>query len=500
MFKKILIANRGEIATRIIRTCEELEIDSIAIYSDVDRLSPHVLKAKEAYCVGSAPSSKSYLNTKKILSIIKEKNIDAVHPGYGFLSENYYFADEIKKIGVNWIGPSPESIKIMGDKILARSLAHSVGAPLIPGTNKAINDLNRALEAAQKIGFPVLIKAAGGGGGKGMRKVNTEKEFKMAISRAQSEAKNSFSDSRVYIEKFLEDPHHIEIQIFADNYGNVVSLGERECSIQRRYQKIIEEAPSPFINNSLRKSLSEIAIKITKACKYSGAGTVEFLVDKHKNFYFLEMNTRLQVEHPITESVTNIDLVKEQISVAAGEKLSFTQDEVQITGHSIECRIYAENGFENFLPSTGYISDMIIPQGIGVRFDEGIRINQKITPFYDPLIGKLITWGPDRRTAIQRMIRSLNEFYISGVITTIPFCLMIINHKLFKNGIYSTLTLDNIYDEILSENKIAQKNIIIPMSIAAAFHSGSSNKNKIVQKEKREKSTWKEQGDKNCLR
>ena len=418
MFKKILIANRGEIAVRVIRTCEEMGIETIAIYSEADRLAPHVLKATEAYCVGPAASSESYLNTKKILSIIKSKNVDAVHPGYGFLSENYEFSKHVKDAGATWIGPSAKSITTMGDKMDARKLAKFVNAPIIPGTNEPINNFEDALEIATQIGFPVLVKAAGGGGGKGMRIVRVKSEFKDAVERARSEAGKAFSDNRVYIEKFLEEPHHIEIQVFADNYGNVVSLGERECSIQRRYQKIIEETPSPFIDDNLRASLSEVAVTITKSCKYSGAGTVEFLVDKYRNYYFLEMNTRLQVEHPITETVTGIDLVREQILVAAGNELSFSQEDIRPSGHALECRIYAEDGFKNFSPSVGTISDMIIPQGLGVRFDDGIRVHQEVTPYYDPLLGKLISWGDNREIALSRMLRALYEFHITGIETT----------------------------------------------------------------------------------
>ncbi|MBT5956524.1 MAG: acetyl-CoA carboxylase biotin carboxylase subunit [Candidatus Marinimicrobia bacterium] len=501
MFKKILIANRGEIAVRVIRSCEEMGIQTVAIYSEADRLAPHVLKATEAYCVGPAPSSESYLNTEKILSIIKEKKVDAVHPGYGFLSENCDFSRAVKDAGATWIGPSVEAITTMGDKMAARELAKSVNAPIIPGTTEPIEYFDDALAIAKDIGFPVLVKAAGGGGGKGMRIVHTESEFKDAVERAKSEAGKAFSDDRVYIEKFLEEPHHIEIQVFADNHGNVVSLGERECSIQRRYQKIIEETPSPFIDDELRKTLSETAIKITKACDYSGAGTVEFLIDKHKSFYFLEMNTRLQVEHPITETVTGIDLVREQILGAAGNKLSFSQHVINSSGHAIECRIYAEDGFNNFSPSTGTISDMIIPQGLGVRFDDGIRVHQEVTPYYDPLLGKLITWGSTRDIAIQRMIRSLKEFQISGIETSIPFCLMMVKHKAFSTGNYCTNTLNEISDELLKELKIHQKDRILSAGIAAALHSTNSQK-KSTNSRVSEKSVskWKQSGDKENLR
>ena len=501
MFKKILIANRGEIAVRVIRTCEEMGIQTVAIYSEADRLAPHVLKATEAYCVGPASSSESYLNTEKILSIIKSKNVDAVHPGYGFLSENCGFSQDVKDVGATWIGPSTEAITTMGDKMAARELAESVDAPIIPGTTEPIETFEDALKMATEIGFPVLVKAAGGGGGKGMRIVHDKSGFKDAVERAKSEAGKAFSDDRVYIEKFLEEPHHIEIQVFADNHGNVVSLGERECSIQRRYQKIIEETPSPFIDDELRKSLSQTAIKITKGCEYAGAGTVEFLVDKHKNFYFLEMNTRLQVEHPITETVTGIDLVREQISVAAGNKLSFSQQDIQPSGHAIECRIYAEDGFNNFSPSTGTISDMIIPQGLGVRFDDGIRVHQEVTPYYDPLLGKLITWGPNREIALQRMIRSLKEFQIAGIETSIPFCLMMVKHTSFTDGNYCTHTLNEISDELLNELKIHQKDRILSASVAAALHSTNSHKKSTTGNIfTLSISKWKQRGDKESLR
>jgi acetyl-CoA carboxylase biotin carboxylase subunit len=500
MFKKILIANRGEIAVRIIRACEELGIDTVAIYSDADRLSPHVLKATEAYCVGPAPSSESYLNTDKILSIIKEKNVDAVHPGYGFLSENCDFAEAVKNMSVTWIGPSTEAITTMGDKMAARELAKSVNAPIIPGTTEPINDIGEALSIAKEIGFPVLIKAAGGGGGKGMRIVLNEGEFDDAIERAQSEAEKAFSDNRVYIEKFLEEPHHIEIQVFADNFGNVISLGERECSIQRRYQKIIEESPSPFISKELRKQISETAINITKECNYSGAGTVEFLVDKHQNFYFLEMNTRLQVEHPVTEMVTGIDLVREQILVANGEELSFSQEDVKNNGHAIECRIYAEDGLNNFSPSTGTIKDLVIPQGLGVRFDDGVRILQEITPYYDPLLGKLITWGPNRSIALNRMIRSLKEFHIAGIETSIPICLMIIKHEKFGNGNYCTHTLNEISDVLIEKLKIHKNHRMLSASIAAVIHETKQHEKPRWKDKKSNLSSWKTAGKRSSLR
>ena len=426
MIKKILIANRGEIAVRIIRACKEMEIQTVAVFSEPDRTSLHVLKADEAYCIGPAPSSESYLNIKSILNVIMKANVDAVHPGYGFLSENKDFAKCINDLNIIWIGPSAKVINIMGDKIAARKLAIKVGAPIIPGYQKSMKNITAYRKVAKEIGYPIIIKAAGGGGGKGMRIIKTENELEDSINRTKSEANNAFSDNRVYIEKYLEDPHHIEIQIFADNNGNIVSLGERECSIQRRYQKIIEETPSPFINTKIRKELSDIAIKITQACNYVGAGTIEFLVDKNNEYYFLEMNTRLQVEHPITEMTTGVDLVKEQISVAMGNSLSFTKNNIYQRGHAIECRIYAEDGFNNFIPSTGLIKEMITPSGLGVRLDEGIYIGQEVTPYYDPLLAKLIVWGDSRKIAIKRMIRALEEFHISGIKSSIPISLLII--------------------------------------------------------------------------
>tara|TARA_Y100000588_G_scaffold301857_1_gene323903 strand:+ start:1046 stop:2548 length:1503 start_codon:yes stop_codon:yes gene_type:complete len=457
MFKKILIANRGEIAVRIIRTCREMGIRTVSIFSDADRTSPHVLKSHEAYCVGPPPSNLSYLNTKEIINIIKKNNIDAVHPGYGFLSENAQFSDTISKQGITWIGPNSIVIKTMGDKMAARKLAQNSGVPVVPGTTKPLESAEQAKKTAKKIGYPILIKAAGGGGGKGMRIIYSDADLEQAMERASSEAEKAFADNRIYIEKYLEDPHHIEIQIFADNHGNIVSLGERECSIQRRYQKIIEETPSPFIDEGLRKILSKSAIKIAKACQYSGAGTIEFLVDKYYNYYFLEMNTRLQVEHPITEMVTGIDLVKEQILIASGKKLTFSQKDIQQSGHAMECRIYAEDGLNDFSPSTGKIQEMIVPQGLGVRFDDGVRMGQEITPYYDPLLGKLITWGDDRTIALSRMQRALNEFHISGIKSTISICMKILEYKNFQKGKYSTHFLDSIKEDIMKKSSTPNK-------------------------------------------
>ncbi len=483
MFKKILIANRGEIAVRVIRTCREMGIKTVAVFSEADRTSPHVLKADEAYCVGPPPSAKSYLKIEKLLEIMKITAADAVHPGYGFLSENANFAKLITKAGAIWIGPPFSAITTMGDKMEARKLAEKVGVPVIPGTTRPLNNLQTAKKIAEKIGYPILIKAAGGGGGKGMRIVKSPSKLANAMERAKSEANKAFSDDRIFIEKYLEQPHHIEIQVIADNQGNVVSLGERECSIQRRYQKIIEETPSPFIDSNLRDTLSQSSLKITRACKYSGVGTVEFMVDKYQNHYFLEMNTRLQVEHPITEMVTGIDLVKEQILVAAGEKLSFVQDDIRPSGHAFECRVYAEDGVNNFVPSTGVIQEMTIPQGLGVRLDEGVRTGQEITPYYDPLIGKLITWGENRQTALNRMCRSLGEFHIVGIESTIPICHMIFLHPTFQEGKYNTHTLNDIKEELLQELTIHNEDRNLAARIGAVkLHHQACSKSKPIPK------------------
>jgi len=500
MFQKVFIANRGEIAIRVIRTCREMGIQTVAIYSQADRTAPHVLKADEAYYVGAPPSSDSYLNEDAIFKALKKSGADDVHHGYGFLSENAAFALRVQKKGLTWIGPSAEIITTMGDKMAARNLAIKSGVPVVPGTTEPVNNLSDAKKTASEMGYPVLIKAAGGGGGKGMRIIHTETELENNMERAKSEAGKAFSDDRVYLEKYLEDPHHIEIQVFADKHGNTVTLGERECSIQRRYQKIIEETPSPFIDEKLRQSLAQAALQITRACKYEGAGTVEFLVDKHKKYYFLEMNTRLQVEHPITEMVTDVDLVQEQIGVAAGKKLSICQEDVSPQGAAIECRIYAEDGFTNFTPSTGKITEITFPQGLGVRLDEGVRAGQEITPYYDPLLGKLITWGKDRRTALNRMIRALNEFHIAGIETSIPFCLMVFRHPAFQKGKYSTHTLDSIKEEVLSELTIHKEDRMMAARIGAIQFTLQTHQTGSVKRVKPNAALWSSSGRKEALR
>lgn len=436
--KKVLIVNRGEIAVRIIRTCKDLQIGTVAVYSTPDRTAPHVLHADEAYHIGPAQSSESYLNVEKILKVASDTGADAVHPGYGFLSENASFAEACAEAGLTFIGPSAEAIRSMGDKTAARALMEKAGVPMAPGTTDAVEDASHGQKVAEEIGFPVLIKAAAGGGGKGMRIVNSSDEFAGAMQTAQSEARSAFGDDRVFIEKYISNPRHIEFQILADNHGNTIHLFERECSIQRRHQKVIEEAPSCILTSELRDRMGAAAIAAAETVNYSGAGTVEFLVDDSGNFYFMEMNTRLQVEHPVTELITGIDLVEEQIRVAEGHKLRHTQDGVAINGHSIECRVYAEDPANKFLPDPGHLYRHAPPAGPGVRVDAGIDEGDDVQIHYDPMISKLVTWGSSREQAINRMIRALDEYQIMGVSTTIPFCRFVMTHRDFTSGNFST--------------------------------------------------------------
>ena len=438
MIKKVLVANRGEIALRIMRTCREMEIKTVAIYSTPDATTPHVMFADESVWVGEAASSESYLDIDKVIGAAKQTEADAIHPGYGFLSENGEFSNRCKDEGIIFIGPSAESIRLMGDKTAARDLMGKAGVPCPPGTKDAMEDVDVALEVAKDVGFPVLVKAAAGGGGKGMRIVHNEKDFAGSVKAAQSEARNAFGDDRVYVEKYLEEPRHIEFQILADQDGKTVHLYDRECSIQRRHQKVIEEAPSALLDDGMRAEMAEAAIKAAQACNYEGAGTIEFLVDKHKKFYFLEMNTRLQVEHPVTEMITGIDLVEAQIRVAAGEPLPFSQEDIKKSGHAIECRVYAEDPIDNFLPSTGQLLRHRIPSGPGVRVDAGVEEGGEVTINYDPMISKLSVHASSRIKAIKKMIRALSEYQISGCKTTIPFCDFTMRHPAFISAEYDT--------------------------------------------------------------
>ncbi len=435
MFKKILIANRGEIACRVVRACRDMKIKTVAVYSEADQDALHVRMADEAYLIGAPPSNESYLRREKIIEVAEKSGAKAIHPGYGFLSENAEFVREVTDKGITFIGPSPEAMEAMGGKISARKIAIKAGVPVVPGTTEPLKSAEDALETAKEFGFPVMLKASAGGGGKGMRLVENENDLKNALEAAQSEALASFGDSAVYLEKAIVRPRHIEIQIFSDKHGNYVHLGERECSIQRRHQKVIEECPSPINDENLRQEMGECAIKVARAVDYVGAGTVEFLVsDLDKSFYFLEMNTRLQVEHPVTELVTGIDLVREQINVADGAELSFSQKDISWESHAIECRVYAEDPENNFLPSPGKITRLRVPQGNGVRDDGGVYEGSEVSIYYDPMISKLAVYGKTRAEATDRLRRALIEYEVGGIKTTLPFFREVVEDKEFIAG------------------------------------------------------------------
>lgn len=444
MFKKVLIANRGEIAVRIIRACREMGIATVAVYSQADKQALHVKLADEAYCIGPAPAKQSYLNVAALLSVASCTQADAIHPGYGFLAENAEFAEACHACGIAFIGPSPEAIRRMGAKAVARDTMKQVGVPIIPGTKGIIEDIEAAVAVAESIGYPVIVKATAGGGGKGMRVVADAAELSQAIRQAQKEVEVIFGDPGVYLEKYIEEPRHIEMQIMADYQGNVVYLGERDCSIQRRHQKLLEEAPSPALGEKLRQQMGQVAVLAAKAVHYQGAGTVEFLLDRHGNFYFIEMNTRIQVEHAITEMVTGIDLIKEQIAVAAGCCLSFSQEDVQVNGWAIECRVNAEDPARDFMPSPGKVVRYLAPGGFGVRIDSAVYQGYEIPPFYDSMVAKVIVWGKDREEAIARMKRALGECVIEGVDTTIPFHKKLLTHELFVKGEATTGFLETV--------------------------------------------------------
>jgi len=489
--KKVLIANRGEIAVRVMKSLKEMGIKSVAVYSDADRYSKYVRMADEAYYIGASPSNESYLKMEKIIEVAKISNTDAIHPGYGFLSENAQFSERLKKEDIIFIGPSASSINMMGDKITARKTVEAYSVPTVPGTTEPIKDVGVAIEVAKKIGFPVMLKASAGGGGKGMRVVHDESEFESSLNMTQREALSSFGDDTVYIEKYLEEPHHIEFQILADKYGNVIHLFERECSVQRRHQKVIEESPSPFIDDKMREEMGDIAKNAALSCNYEGAGTIEFLVDKHKNFYFLEMNTRLQVEHPITEMVVNVDLVKEQIKIAMGEKLSLKQEDIKQVGHAIECRIYAEDAENNFTPSPGKIEYLEEPTGKGIRNDTGVYSGSDVPIFYDPMISKLITYDENRESAINKMITALKDYKIVGIKTNIPLFFEILNHDVFLSGNYDTHFWELYSSEFFKEDEEEVEQL---KEIAAAvFLKFRKKENKLIDSVK-ESSNWKLNG------
>lgn len=443
MFSKILIANRGEIALRIIRACRELGIKTVAVYSKVDRDSLHVRFADEAVCIGPASSADSYLNIPAIISAAEVTDVEAIHPGYGFLAENAHFAEICESCNITFIGPKPQTIRSMGDKVVARETMRKTGVPLTPGGKGVVKNVEEALEIAKQIKYPIIIKAVAGGGGKGMRICHNDMTLASSITIAQNEAGANFGNPDVYMEKYIQDPKHIEFQILADNFGNVIHLGERDCSIQRRHQKLLEEAPSPALNEELRKKMGDVAVKAAKAVDYHGVGTIEFLLDSSGEFYFMEMNTRIQVEHPVTEMITGVDLLKEQIKIAAGQKLQIKQEDVKITGHAIECRINAEDPTNNFMPSPGNIDQLNLPGGFGVRIDTHIYPGYKISPYYDSMVAKLITHGKNRQEAISTMSRALDEFYVSPIKTTISLHTEILKNPLFIEGKVSTHFLEN---------------------------------------------------------
>ena len=492
MFKKVLVANRGEIAVRILRACRERGLDTVAVYSEADRQALHVRYANEAYLLGPALSRESYLRIDKILEIAKKSGADAIHPGYGFLAERDDFAEACEAEGITFIGPKPSAIAAMGDKGVARATVIKAGVPVVPGTED-VGDLTdeQLLAQAPEIGFPLLIKATAGGGGKGMREVQNIDEMPNLITSARREAESAFGNGNVYLEKLVEGARHIEIQILADMQGNVIYLGERECSLQRRHQKLLEEAPSPFVDEELRRKMGEVAVKAAQAVDYVNAGTIEFLVDKDKNFYFLEMNTRLQVEHPITEVVTGVDIVAEQIRIARGRQLNYKQEDIKFNGHAIECRINAEDPYNGFLPSTGRITHSLLPTGPGIRVDTGVYPGFEITPFYDPMIAKLIVWGETRGQAILRMRRALEEYRIVGVRTNIPFHQTLMDSHRFMGGQYDTRFVEERFSMEDAEESKKSFNETAAIFATLVAHAETQRAAQIIRRGERDTSNWK---------
>ncbi len=493
LFNKILIANRGEIAVRIIRACKELGIKTAAIYSDADLTAMHPRLADEAYNIGAALALESYLNIDKIISLAKQINADAIHPGYGFFSENPEFINAVEKAGITFIGPKASSVAMMGSKTAARALMSKNSVPVVPGSLEPINSVDEGLQFANKIGYPVLLKAAAGGGGKGMRKVSSDEEFPSAFESTKREALKSFANDEVYIEKFIDNPKHIEVQVIADKHGNYRHLFERECSIQRRHQKVIEESPSSFVDDEARRKITQAAINAAKACNYINAGTIEFLMDANKQFYFLEMNTRIQVEHPVTELISGVDLVKEQISIAAGNKISFEQEDLKINGYALECRIYAEDPSNNFMPSTGTILNYSEPGGPGVRVDSGFSTGSEISIHYDPMISKLICWDKEREKTIKRMLRALDEYKIDGVINNIAFLKFILGKNEFRKGNYDIHFIDKLFnDKILTFSDEVSDDL---QSASFIFAALLKNKKNGIQKSVQVKNgnKWRDQ-------
>lgn len=484
---KILVANRGEIALRIMRSAKEMGIKTVAVFSEADRNALHVRFADEAICVGPAPSNQSYLNIDKIIEACKATGADAVHPGYGFLSENPVFAKRVKDEGLIFIGPSAEAMEIMGNKLSAKAAALKYHIPMVPGTEEAITDIAIAKKRAIEVGFPILVKAAAGGGGKGMRLVENSDEFEEQMQLAVSEATSAFGDGSVFIERYVSSPRHIEIQVLGDEHGNIVHLFERECSVQRRHQKVIEEAPSSILTAEIRAEMGRCAVDVARSVNYTGAGTVEFILDENLDFFFLEMNTRLQVEHPVTEFITGIDLVKEQIKIARGEALSFKQEDLSINGHAIELRVYAEDPANNFLPDIGTLQTYATPKGIGVRVDDGFEQGMEIPIYYDPMIAKLITFGKDRNEAMQRMLRAIDEYKITGIETTLPFGKFVMEHDAFKSGKFDTHFVSKYFSpELLDNNQEDEAEI----AAFFAFMTFQQKAEVTLSQEEKKESAW----------
>jgi propionyl-CoA carboxylase alpha chain len=488
--RKILIANRGEIALRIMRSAKEMGIATVAVFSEADRNAPFVRYADEAVCIGPPPSNQSYLLGDKIIEVCKKLGVDGIHPGYGFLSENSGFARAVKAAGITLIGPSPEAMEVMGDKLSAKAAAKKYNIPMVPGTEGAVSDVEEAKRVALEVGLPVLIKASAGGGGKGMRIVENIDELAEQMERAISEALSSFGDGSVFIERYVAGPRHIEIQVLADNHGNVVHLFERECSIQRRHQKVVEEAPSAILTPELRAAMGKSACDVARSCHYSGAGTVEFLVDENRNYYFLEMNTRLQVEHPVSEMISGVDLVKEQINVARGEQLRFKQEDLQINGHSLEIRVYAEDPANNFLPDIGKLTTYRRPTGPGVRVDDGFEEGMDIPIYYDPMIAKLITHGKDRNEAIARMVRAIDEYEITGCQTTLAFCRWALQHPAFVSGDFDTHFVKKYFNPEVLANESEQEMTAAVLAAVDWLQGRSKSSTEVIASSS--KSQWQQ--------